>query len=207
MTTNERAGCCIYGDLINEGTSLHKMGMIIQGIDSREKYTMRFTTHEANPVAISVAPGTYKIQKVVCTYIMNDIAGHVMVDDPEYHKPFVVEPGKAHYIGSFKSTGQIGFIHTWSVDAADYNFEWCTERFRKKYPNAEGLVAKPLFFSKVAPRSTSAGSKKGFESQAVTSPDGSDLKERLKTLEELREQGLISVDEYRAKRAELLDGL
>jgi hypothetical protein len=69
------------------------------------------------------------------------------------------------------------------------------------------LPAKPVFFADNMPRSTSTSAKQKPEPKTATPPDASDLKERLKTLEDLREQGLISDDEYRAKREKLLDSL
>ena len=76
----------------------------------------------------------------------------------------------------------------------------------RRYEDLDKKISNWLVFTKYRPRTEGVISRPAVEEKPQETPD-SEVMERLKTLEALKLEGLVTDEEYRRKRKQILDGL
>lgn len=134
----------IYGRFtlkdVSRGIGHLRMGLAISG---PQEYTIQFETKN-DLVVLAVPSGSYSINKLVFATYDYAKAGEKPIPGSRLRSPFIVEPGKAYYIGDYlaESGGAAGggvLNQFWRLSSIRDAYEESTSQFKSKFPLLQGL--------------------------------------------------------------------
>lgn len=137
----------IYGRFtlkdVTTGFGHLRMGL---GLSGPHEYTIQFET-ENDLVVIAVPSGSYSISKLVFATYDYAKAGEKPILDSRLASPFIVEPGKAYYIGDYVAESGGTYkggttTQSWRLSSIRDAYEDSTSHLKSKFPLLQGLETK-----------------------------------------------------------------
>lgn len=122
------------------GPGYLRIGVELQEKTNGRGYTMQFD-QSGDPSLVEVKPGTYSLTEFVFAYWTYESAGSRPVSDVRLTKPFVVEPGKAYYLGDYvghSDASRFG-VAAWRISSVRDRFASTTDEVREKYPGLRDI--------------------------------------------------------------------
>jgi hypothetical protein len=117
------------------------MGLALSG---PQEYAIQFETKN-DLVVLAVPSGSYSINKLVFATYDYVKAGEKPVPRSRLSSPFVVEPGKAYYIGDYVAESNGGAVgggmvnQSWRLSSIRDAYEESTSDLKSKFPLLKGL--------------------------------------------------------------------
>ena len=127
------------------------MGLVLEAKETTAHYTIQFGLTDA-PSVISVEPGTYSLKKLVFAAFDYSKEGEKDLPESLLTKSFLVEPGKAYYLGDMAGRGSTSSsvftaTHSWYLESIKDNYENTTREFRVRFSNFQHIGTRHAFKS------------------------------------------------------------
>jgi hypothetical protein len=90
------------------------------------------------------------LEEIVKSDPYNEITGSIMIRqnlewENEYRQPFLLEPAKAYYVGSYYVVYTVGYQYSNFGAKAEQHFNRDTEILKREYPGFEKIECEQVF--------------------------------------------------------------
>ena len=124
------------------------MGMVIEHSQTGLPHAVQFQRSLAVSV-VRVDPGTYRLAKFAFAGVDYGHLGEEEIVDDKLQREFLVEAGKAYYIGDFLEQSNSTALFTpvkWKLIFVKNNYEETTREFKQSFPRFSGVETIPASY-------------------------------------------------------------